>query len=229
MSTIQRGLSLIDFEIHVYAKTKFLPFDLWPWTKVKGHFTKRKPIFDFLYVLFTNIVSISHCFWYICENSICDLWPWTKVKFHFTKWKPICDFLYVYNTNVVSISHCFRYICENSICDLWPWTKVKFYFTKWKPIWDFLYVCNTNGVSSSSYLWDIWGKVIFWPFKVIWGQISCMDLHQKLIISSTDHKQPMYKISWKSIHNFLRYLVHKQKNRLTGRQTAVKTYPPWRR
>ena len=99
-------------------------FDLWPWTKVKGHFTKWNPICDFLYVYNTKRSLSLNAFEIFAKIKFLtyDLWPWTKVKFHCTKWKHICNFLYVYNTNVVSISNCFRYICKNKIFDLWPLT-----------------------------------------------------------------------------------------------------------
>merc|ERR1712044_92526 len=107
MSIIQmKSLSLIVFVIFV----KNSIFDL---TKVKGHSSKRKPIYDFLYVCNTNEVSISYSFRDICKNNIFDLWPWSKVKGHGTKRKPIYDFLYVYNPNEVSISRSFRDICLN--------------------------------------------------------------------------------------------------------------------
>ena len=105
-------------------------FDLWPWTKVKGHGTKLKAIYDILYVYNTNEVFISHSLQDICENSISDLWPWPKVKGHGTKWKPIYDFLYGYNTNEVSIFHSLWDICENRFSfgamtfDLCPRSKV---------------------------------------------------------------------------------------------------------
>ena len=67
MSVIQmKSLSLVVFKI--FAKIAFLP-----WIKVKGHGSKQKPIYDFLYVCNTNEVSISHCFSDICENSICGV------------------------------------------------------------------------------------------------------------------------------------------------------------
>ena len=40
------------------------------WAKVKGHGTKRKPIYGFLYAYNRNEVSICCCFGYICETRI---------------------------------------------------------------------------------------------------------------------------------------------------------------
>ena len=53
----------------------------WPWTKVKGHGNKRKPIYGFLYVNKRNELSISRCFGDISENCILplDLGPRSKV------------------------------------------------------------------------------------------------------------------------------------------------------
>ena len=36
------------------------------------------------------------------------------------------------------------------------------------------------------------------------------DLHQNLISSSSSHTEPVHKFSSESVHNFLRYPVHKQ-------------------
>jgi len=53
----------------------------WPWAKVKGHVTKRKPIYGLLYVYNRNEVSFSRRFRDIWENSILTSWlgPRSKV------------------------------------------------------------------------------------------------------------------------------------------------------
>ena len=169
MSTIQmESLSLIVPEI--FAK-KCSFFHFWPWTKVKGHGTIWKSIYDFLYVYNTIRVSNSNGLRDICKNNDFDLWPWTKVRGHGTKWKPIYDFVYVHNTNGVSISQGSRNICKKNFFDLWPWTKVRGHGTKWKPIYDFVYVHNTNGVSISQGSRNICKKNFFdlWPWTKVRG------------------------------------------------------------
>ena len=102
-------------------------FDLWPRTKVKGHFPKRKPICDFLYVYNTKR-SLSHWFWdtCICENKIFDLWPLTldqgQRSFHQTKayiWFSLCP-LHKYSLYL----SLFPIYLWNSICDLLSRTKI---------------------------------------------------------------------------------------------------------
>ena len=145
MSTIQmESLSLVVFQI-IEKKS------IW---QVKGHSTKWKLIYDFLYVYNTNEVSISGIFRDIWDKGPFDLWPCFKVKCHGTKWKLIYDFLYVYNTYEVSISCIFLDILEKSSFDLWPWFKVKYHGTKWKPI----YMSTTQSVNISIFNYIIYGR-----------------------------------------------------------------------
>ena len=53
--------------------------------------------------------------------------------------------------------------------------------------------------------------------------------YQNLISSSLSHTQPVHQVSSGSVHNFLRYPVHKQtktdKKKQAGRRTWVVDYP----
>ena len=44
------------------------------------------------------------------------------------------------------------------------------------------------------------------------------DLHQNFISSSLSNTEPVHKISSGSVHNFLRYHVHRQTNKQAGRR-----------
>jgi len=72
VSTIEmKSLSLVVLEI--FAKNSIL--NSWPWTKVKGHSTKWKPIHGFLHNCDKNGVSYSHCSW--------DIWKRIRSKWVF--------------------------------------------------------------------------------------------------------------------------------------------------
>ena len=70
---------------------------------MKGHGTKRKPIYGFLYVYNRNEVSSSRRFQDICENSILTSKSRAKVKGHDTKQKPYMVY-YMYIIEMKSLS-----------------------------------------------------------------------------------------------------------------------------
>ena len=104
--------------------------------KVKGHGTKWKPIYDFLYVCNTNAVSISRSFRDICENSIFDLWPWNNVKGHATKMKAqMISYMEIIQGKSLSLIYFVIFVKIAFLTfDLGPRSKVKSHGSKRKPI-----------------------------------------------------------------------------------------------
>ena len=51
-----------------------------------------------------------------------------------------------------------------------------------------------------------------------------LDLHQNLINSSLSHTQHVHQVSSKSIHNFLRYPAHKQRQTDTERDENITSF-----
>ena len=85
--TPNESLSIISFMSAIQIVSVFRsfsrykrknPFDHWSWFKVKGHSTKLKRTYDFLYVYNVNGVCVSRCFRDIWQKKF--IWPLTLVQ-----------------------------------------------------------------------------------------------------------------------------------------------------
>ena len=121
----------------------------WPWTKVKGHGTKWKPVYGFLYVYKRIEVSISHFFQIFAKITF---WPWARTILR--KERDVWPCMV------------FKIFAKNSILTSWPRSKV---MAPNESPYMVSYMSIIELKSLSLVVYEIFAKIAFWPWaKIKW-------------------------------------------------------------